>query len=154
MQSWYIENPISKELVKSLTIRLSAKAEKEFIIVLKAPVNQYQQNLVSFLTFKMPSSQQNALRRHQSSTVSGSQSDLSSEGGSAVTEKHLKKRGTDISDIEIEKTVSNPEGNLAEKTLRVMLLGRLDNPRIRCHRSLHHSDSDMQVLSILLKKKP
>ena len=64
MQSWYIENPISKELVKSLTIRLSAKAEKEFIIVLKAPVNQYQQNLVSFLTFKMPSSQQNALRRH------------------------------------------------------------------------------------------
>ena len=41
MQSWYIENPISKELVKSLTIRLSAKAEKEFIIVLKAPVNQY-----------------------------------------------------------------------------------------------------------------
>ena len=98
----------------------------------------------------MPSSQQNALRRHQSSTVSGSQSDLSS----AVTEKHLKKRGTDISDIEIEKTVSNPEGNLAEKTLKVMLLGRLDNPRIRCHRSLHHSDSDMQVLSILLKKKP
>ena len=39
MQSWYIENPISKELVKTLTIRLQANAEKEFIIVLKAPVN-------------------------------------------------------------------------------------------------------------------
>jgi hypothetical protein len=83
--------------------------------------------------------------------MDGSQTDLSSE---TVTEKHLKKRGTDVSDIEIEKTVSNPEGNLAEKTLKVMLLGRLDNPRIRCHRSLHHSESDMDVLSILLKKKP
>jgi hypothetical protein len=37
LQSWFIENPISKDLVKSITIRMSPNCEKEFIIVMKAP---------------------------------------------------------------------------------------------------------------------
>ncbi len=34
---WFIENPICKELYKKLTVRLSANAEQELIIVIKAP---------------------------------------------------------------------------------------------------------------------
>ena len=54
MKAWYIENPISKELVKSLTIRLQANSERELIVVLKAPVNLHQFNMVSFLHLRLP----------------------------------------------------------------------------------------------------
>lgn len=42
----------------------------------------------------------------------------------------------------------------AVKSMRVMLLGNLDNPKIKCHRALHHPESNSEVLSILVKKKP
>lgn len=41
LKCWYIENPINKELVKTMTLRFGPKVEKEFIIVLKAPTNKY-----------------------------------------------------------------------------------------------------------------
>lgn len=37
LKCWFIENPISKELTKQMTLRFGPKAEKEFIIVLKSP---------------------------------------------------------------------------------------------------------------------
>jgi hypothetical protein len=40
IKCWYIENPISKELAKTLTLRMGPNSEKEFIIVLKAPANR------------------------------------------------------------------------------------------------------------------
>ena len=87
LQSWFIENPISKDLVKSLTIRLAANAEKEFIIVLKAPNNRIKYNLASHLIIR---SANNLRRMHSSNT-------------SYEVEKRLSKQGTDISDISIEE---------------------------------------------------
>jgi hypothetical protein len=37
LQAWFIENPITKDLVKSITYKIPAESEKEFIIVMKAP---------------------------------------------------------------------------------------------------------------------
>jgi len=36
-ESWYIENPISKELTKRITLKLGPKAEQDFIVVIKSP---------------------------------------------------------------------------------------------------------------------
>jgi hypothetical protein len=36
-EAWYIENPISKELTKRITLKLGPKAEQEFIIVVRSP---------------------------------------------------------------------------------------------------------------------
>lgn len=66
LQSWYIENPVSKELVKTLVVRLSPGSEKEFIVVLKAPSNKPQFNLISFINFRLQ--QPSQLRRHQSTS--------------------------------------------------------------------------------------
>lgn len=41
-----------------------------------------------------------------------------------------------------------------ESTMRVMLLGRLENPKVKCHRALHHNESGSDVLNILVKRKP
>ena len=36
-ECWYIENPVSKELTKRITLKLGPNAEQEFIIVLRSP---------------------------------------------------------------------------------------------------------------------
>ena len=37
-ECWYIENPVSKELTKRITLKLSPRAEQDFIIVLRSPM--------------------------------------------------------------------------------------------------------------------
>ena len=39
-ECWYIENPVSKELTKRITLKLGPKAEQDFIIVLRSPTLQ------------------------------------------------------------------------------------------------------------------
>ena len=59
-------------------------AEKEFIIVLKAPTNKIKYNLASYLVLKSA----NGIRRLHSSNK--------------IEEKRIKKAGNDLEDIEIE----------------------------------------------------
>lgn len=37
---WFIENPVSKELQKNITLKIGPKTNQEFIIVVKAPKNK------------------------------------------------------------------------------------------------------------------
>ena len=46
---WFIENPVSKELQKSITIKIGPQMQQEFIIVVKAPKNRLQSRVVSFI---------------------------------------------------------------------------------------------------------
>ena len=46
---WFIENPITKELQKQITLKIGAQMSQEFIIVIKAPKNRLQAKIVSFI---------------------------------------------------------------------------------------------------------
>ena len=51
-EAWYIENPISKELTKRITLKLGPKAEQEFIIVVRSPSSNLKKvgsNLLSVI---------------------------------------------------------------------------------------------------------
>ena len=48
-ESWYIENPISKELTKRITLKLGPKAEQDFIIVVRSPNVKKSENLLSVI---------------------------------------------------------------------------------------------------------
>lgn len=50
---WFIENPISKELQKQITLKIGPQMSQEFIIVIKAPKNRLQAKIVSFIDIKM-----------------------------------------------------------------------------------------------------
>ncbi len=104
MNCWFIENPVSKELCKSITLRMSPSAEKEFIIVLKAPTGRQQYSMVSFLTIQL------AQRKSKNEEI----------------EKHLKK--TDTDEVELHAVTTHKE----IKEIRVMVIGRLENPLIEC----------------------
>jgi len=84
MNSWFIEDPLTKDLVKSLCFVLPAETEKEFIIVLKAPLDKPQFNLATFLILKLAN--QDRVRDYN-------------------IEKHLKP-ALELEDIEIETSIS------------------------------------------------
>lgn len=67
LKCWFIENPVSKELVKSMTVRFGPKVSKDFIVVLKVPSNKLSFNIASFISIKL------ANLRRQQSLVSQSQ---------------------------------------------------------------------------------
>jgi hypothetical protein len=48
-EAWYIENPVSKELTKRITLKLGPKAEQDFIIVVRAPNTRRTENLLSII---------------------------------------------------------------------------------------------------------
>lgn len=48
-EAWYIENPVSKELTKRITLKLGPKAEQDFIIVVRAPSTPKTENLLSII---------------------------------------------------------------------------------------------------------
>ena len=48
-EAWYIENPVSKELTKRITLKLGPKAEQDFIIVVRAPSTAKTENLLSII---------------------------------------------------------------------------------------------------------
>jgi len=48
-EAWYIENPVSKELTKRITLKLGPKAEQDFVIVVRAPSVPKTENLLSII---------------------------------------------------------------------------------------------------------
>jgi hypothetical protein len=48
-EAWFIENPISKELTKRITLKLGPKAEQDFIIVVRSPNAKKTENLASII---------------------------------------------------------------------------------------------------------
>ena len=48
-EAWYIENPVSKELTKRITLKLGPKAEQDFIIVVRAPSVPKTEDLLSII---------------------------------------------------------------------------------------------------------
>ena len=48
-EAWFIENPISKELTKRITLKLGPKAEQDFIIVVRSPNSKRSENLLSMI---------------------------------------------------------------------------------------------------------
>ncbi len=58
------------------------------------------------------------------------------------------KRGSELGDIDIElhKKESEP------KQIKVMLLGRLENPEIKCMRELFHEGSESKMIPLCVKK--
>lgn len=49
-EAWYIENPISKELTKRITLKLGPKAEQEFIIVVRSPSTNIKRGACNMLS--------------------------------------------------------------------------------------------------------
>lgn len=119
---WFIENPISKELQKSITLKMGPNMSQEFIIVVKAPKNRLQSRIVSFIDIHM-------------------------------TEDSLNGTQTDQ-----KKVTQGEEGALALKNvptarkMEVLLLGFLDNPKIKCIKQLFNKQTNSEIVPLVVRK--
>lgn len=86
--------------------------------------------MVSFITIKM------ANLRRTNSTI---------EEDKQEVEKHVISRsGSDLDPL-IEEKVRKTE-------LRIMLLGKLENPKLECLRELYHEDGQNKIIPLGVKK--
>jgi len=93
--------------------------------------------LASFLAIKIAS----PLRRSNSQRTEDEKIEI---------EKRLKKRGSEIGDIDIETIINEKQST--PKEIRVMLLGKLENPKIECLKELYHAESDSRIIPLGVKK--
>lgn len=134
LRAWFIENPETKDLVKTLTFTLPASTEQEFIIVMKAPTDRPVYSMTSFLSIAFPTQQTRPQRPlnhvHQ----------LSSENNTPLS----------LDDIHITSTLEQREES--QHSIQVMILGKLENARLRCLRELTHAESECPMVPIGVKK--
>lgn len=70
---WFIENPLSKELQKKISVKIGPNQNQEFIVVVKAPKNKLTERIVSFIDIEMeekPDFNQKQLDHKSSKVVS------------------------------------------------------------------------------------
>lgn len=122
---WFIENPATKELQKNINVKLAANASQEFIIVVKAPKNRLRSRIVSFIDI-------------------------------TLSEEPVKLGGAQGLQGAIEKHVSHKTNQVSLQTastkLDVLLLGYLDNPRIKCQKMLFNKATGQEVINLAVKK--
>ena len=66
---------------------------------------------------------------------------------------HLEKRlksAEELEDIDMD-VLSVENAPLKEEEMRVMLIGRLENPKLKCMRELRHSETECNVIPLGVK---
>lgn len=118
---WFIENPVSKELQKTITLKIGPGMSQEFIVVVKAPKNRLESKVVSFIDIQM------------------TEDNYSNQKG----EKQLT-RGAEG---EVELKEVHPQ-----RKMDVLLLGYLDNPKIKCIKQLFNQQTNTEIIPLVVKK--
>lgn len=129
-ESWYIENPISKELTKRITLKLGPKAEQDFIVVVRSPHARRSENLLSVINIGLLTyaDEQFGLR--------DSFEDFLKTNYANSMKEFLKDR----------KKLA-----LAQR-VEILLAGRIEVPALICQRELLVSDFKEKVIPLVVKK--
>lgn len=132
-ESWYIENPISKELTKRITLKLGPKAEQEFIIVVRSPSQNLKRtggNLLSIINIGVLT-----FADEQFGLRDSFEEYLRANYANSMKEflKDRKKLGQ-------------------SQKVEILLAGRVEVPSISCPKELQLSDSKDRMIPIVIKK--
>lgn len=126
-ECWYIENPHSKQLHKSLTLKMGPQSEQEFIIVLKVPQRKQSHNMASYIDVKLRTQE----TKEQEELI----------------EKVLRRSHSELGEQELKAKKKS------YKLKQVLLVGMLDNPLIQCVKSMDDSNNNCQVIPLAIKKQ-
>ncbi len=129
-ESWYIENPISKELTKRITLKLGPKAEQDFIIVVRSPNAKKSENLMSIINIGL------LTYADEQFGVKESFEDFLKANYSNSMKEFLKDR----------KKVAQTQ------RIEILLAGRIEVPSLICQRELLVSGFNEKVIPLVVKK--
>jgi hypothetical protein len=129
-ESWYIENPISKELTKRITLKLGPKAEQDFIIVVRSPNTKRTENLLSVINIGL------LTYADEQFGVKESFEDFLKTNYSNSMKEFLRDR----------KKVAQTQ------RIEILLAGKIEVPSLVCQKELHMPQFNERIIPLIVKK--
>ena len=129
-EAWYIENPISKELTKRITLKLGPKAEQDFIVVVRSPNPKKCENLLSIINIGL------LTYADEQFGVKESFEDFLKTNYSNSMKEFLRDR----------KKVAQTQ------RIEILLAGKVESPSLICQKELVMTDYQEKVLPLVVKK--
>lgn len=131
-ESWFIENPVSKELTKRITLKLGPKAEQDFIIVVRSPNIKRPQNMLSvinigLLTYK------------------------DEEFGVKETFEDFLNQNYENS---MKAFLNDRKALATQQKIEILLAGKVNVPKISCLKEMNLGQFDQKIVPIAIKKVP
>lgn len=129
-EAWYIENPISKELTKRITLKLGPKAEQDFIIVVRSPNARKSENLLSVINIGLLTyaDEQFGVREN--------------------FEDFLKTHYNNS----MKEFLRDRKKAAQQQRIEVLLAGKVEVPSLVCQKELVVAEFNQKVVPIVLKK--
>lgn len=131
-ESWFIENPISKELTKRITLKLGPKAEQDFIIVVRSPNIKKCQNMLSVINIGLL-------------TYKGERFGVDESFEDFLRINYENSMKTFLAD---RKKLSQ------QQRIEVLMAGKVDVPKIVCLKEMNLGLADTKIVPIAIKKIP
>jgi hypothetical protein len=129
-ESWFIENPVSKELTKRITLKLGPRSQQDFVIVLKSPTPKQPQNMVSIINIGLL-------------TYKGE-----NFGESNPFEDHLQSHY----EGSMREFLSDRKKLASAQRSQVLIAGRVEVPRLSCLREIEIQENQLKILPLAVKK--
>ncbi len=129
-ECWFIENPISKELTKRITLKLGPKAEQDFIIVVRSPNAKKHENLLSSISIGL------LTYADEKFGVKESFEDFLKNNYNNSMKEFLKER----------KKVAQ------QQKLDILLGGRIEVPNLTCTKEMYVSSLKEKIIPLAIKK--
>ena len=132
-EAWYIENPISKELTKRITLKLGPKAEQEFIIVVRSPSQNLKKsgsNLLSIINIGVL-------------TYADEQFGLKDS-----FEEYLKVNYNNS----MKEFLRDRKKLSQHQKVEILLSGRVEVPNLVCPRELQDHGMNEKIIPLVIKK--
>ena len=129
-ESWYIENPISKELTKRITLKLGPKAEQDFIIVVRSPNTRKSENLMSIINIGL------LTYADEQFGVKESFEDFLRTNYNNSMKEFLRDR----------KKVAQTQ------RVEILLAGKIEVPSLVCQKELIMAEFNEKVIPLVVKK--
>lgn len=123
---WFIEDPDNKRLVKTCNLSLAPQSEQSVIVVMKAPSDRVQMNIVTYVYVRL-------LDEKSSHT-------------------HLEKKlsgGSELENIEFETQSTERK---VETEMSAFILGRLENVKIQCMREIYNEETQCNIIPLGIKR--
>ena len=132
-EAWYIENPISKELTKRITLKLGPKAEQEFIIVVRSPSQNLKKvgsNMLSIINIGV------LTYADEQFGLKDSFEDFLKVNYNNSMKEFLRDR---------KKLAQN-------QRVEILLAGRVEVPNLVCPRELQDHGMNEKMIPLVIKK--
>lgn len=131
-ESWFIENPISKELTKRITLKLGPKAEQDFIIVVRSPNIRKCQNMLSLINIGLL-------------TYQGEEFGVKESFEDFLRTNYENSMKAFLSD---RKQLS------VDQRIEILMAGKVDVPRLACLKEMSLGEYNQKIVPIAIKKIP